>query len=156
MIPLVFALKLLDSEELKTTFDVPAKDTALASVSPVIEKFLAVCSAVAVSALPVTAPVIGPENDVAVMMPLAPVISIAEPSLRVLKVDIPVELILEVIRSGNLASLMVPVVILAPSERLVAVVAVPVNPPTNVDAVTIPDDALIPPELIVTAEPTTT
>jgi hypothetical protein len=36
-------------------------------------------------------------------------------------------LIFDVMRSGNLSSLIVPVVILAPSARLVAVVAVPVR-----------------------------
>jgi hypothetical protein len=46
---------------------------------------------------------------------------------------------LEVIRSGNLSSLMVPVVMLAPSARLVAVVAVPVRLPTNP-----PDEVMMP------------
>ena len=44
----------------------------------------------------------------------------------------------DVIKSGNLASLIVPSVILAPLSKLVAVVAVPVKPPSKVVAVTIP------------------
>jgi len=57
--------------------------------------------------------------------------------------DIPdAMLILDVIKSGNLSSLIVPVVILAPSARLVAVVAVPVTlpvmSPTKLVAVTTP------------------
>ena len=47
------------------------------------------------------------------------------------------------IKSGNLASLIVPSVILEPLERLVAVVAVPVTSPTKVVAVTIPADIVI-------------
>ena len=58
----------------------------------------------------------------AVMIPLD--IVIAVPTLSVTKVDIPDELISDVIKLGSLLPLIVPVVILAALERLVAVVAV--------------------------------
>ena len=87
-----------------------------------------------------------PENVVAVMMPAD--IVIAVPTLSSVKVETPEEaLIFDVIKSGNLASLIVPVVIFAPSDKLVAVVAIPVTFPVrfpmNVVAVTIPADIVI-------------
>ena len=66
------------------------------------------------------------------------------PTLSVVKVDIPEESISDVITLGNLASLIVPAVILAALERFVAVVAVPVTLPTNVVAVMIPETIIFP------------
>ena len=86
-----------------------------------------------------------PENVVAVIMPAD--IVIAVPTLSSVKVETPEEaLIFDVIILGNLSSLIVPVVIFAPSERFVAIVAVPVTSPVTlpvrfpikVDAVIIP------------------
>ena len=54
-------------------------------------------------------------------------------TVKLLNVEFPLDTsILEVIVSGNLASSIVPVVMLAPSANLVAVVAVPVNVPVTV------------------------
>ena len=69
---------------------------------------------------------------------------IAVPTLSVVKVDTPDELISDVITLGSLASLIVPVVILAALDRLVAVVAVPVKLPTKVVAVITPLTRIFP------------
>ena len=75
-----------------------------------------------------------PENVVAVMMPAD--IVIAVPTLSSVKVETPEEaLIFDVIKSGNLASLIVPVVIFAPSERFVAVVAIPITFPVTLPVI---------------------
>jgi len=50
--------------------------------------------------------------------------------------------ILDVIKSGNLSSLMVPVVIFAPSAKLVAVVAVPLKDAVIVPALKFPEESL--------------
>ena len=111
-------------------------------MSPETLKFLAVSNLVAVDATPVKSPVTDPENVVAVMIPLD--IVIAVPTLSVVKVDTPDELISDVITLGSLASLIVPVVILAALDRLVAVVAVPVKLPTKVVAVITPLTRIFP------------
>ena len=90
----------------------------------------------------VAVPVKLPENVVAVMIPADIVMSVS--TLSSVKVETPEEaLMFDVIKSGNLASSIVPVVILAPSAKLVAVVAVPVTSPVRaplkVRAVTIPE-----------------
>ena len=79
IIPDVLALKLEESVDANETFAVPSKEIELASKSPVIDKFLAVSSLVAVDAtpvrspatFPVTFPVRFPTKDVAVIIPLA-------------------------------------------------------------------------------------
>ena len=128
IIPLVFALNEDDNTDTKETSLDPSNDIELASKSPVIEKFLAISKLVAVVAVPDKFPT------------------------KLDAVIIPVGLL---ILLGSLSLLIVPVVILAPSAKLVAVVAVPVTSPTNVVAVKIPETALMPVELIVTADPTT-
>ena len=101
MIPVVFALNVEDNTDVIAQPVVPSKDTAAASKSPVILKFLALDSDVAVPALPLISPVIFP---------------VMSPS-KLVAVIIPVTLMF----SGSLSLSIVPVVILAPSAKLVAV-----------------------------------
>ena len=75
IIPLVLALKLLESAAESATLPVPSKEIVLADTSPLILKSLAVSSLVAVAAIPLVTPVTFPSNTplnvVAVIIPLA-------------------------------------------------------------------------------------
>ena len=66
MIPVVFASKVEDITEFNTTFPVASKETADASIAPVIEKSRAVSNAVASEATPVKSPVTFPVTSPAV------------------------------------------------------------------------------------------
>ena len=86
IIPVVLTLRLFESVDANETLLVPSNDITLASKSPVILKSLELDSDVAVPALP--------SNVVAVIIPASAVIPV--PTLRVVIVDIPVELRLPV------------------------------------------------------------
>ena len=116
-VPLTVRLLTTDVPDDELILDVIKSGNLASSIVPVVifAPFARLVAVVAVVAVPVNVPV----------------------TVKLSNSDVPDgAVIFEVITAGNLASLIVPVVIFAPFARLVAVVAVPVNVPDTVNVVT--------------------